>query len=429
MCLEAVPVHAEASKKQGNSSKKSMDIVAIVGDKSITEKDLETRIKLILVTSHIPVTAENIQSLREQVLKNMIEEYVQVATATKFKVLAKESDITAALAQVAKENKMTLEQLESMLKQNGIHINYLRERMKAQLSWINFVRGAYSHTLHIGEKEIDAYFEKEKENAQKDQFDIYEIFLRADDVSQLPAVEAQAQNLIKQLKAGASFRMLAQQFSNSPSAAKGGYVGWVTKNHEGSKAYEALEPGQVSYPVKTNHGYYIYYLADKKLAGQGSTGDVLVSYKQVTIPLTAGFKPEDDPYLSAHLNELMPAKSVSEFERAAKERDLRIQSVSDRKLSHFPPEFRSFIETLSVGKPSMPSLTPDGMMIMVVYNKKAAEPEKTLSRNEAKGAMESDKLSKIASQNLTQMIGKTYIKLYNPTEFPSLTYGKTAKSL
>ncbi len=412
--------------------RKSVDIISVVSGKPITAKDLDVRVKLILVTSHIPATDENIKALREQVLKNMIEEYVQLETAKKFKVLAKDNEVSNTLKQMAKDSNMSLEQLETTLKREGIPIDYLRERVKAQLSWIHFVRGAYAHTMHISDKDIDNYLAKEKENQQKDQYEIYEIFLRADDLSQLPAVEIQAQDLIKRLKSGASFRTLAQNFSNSPTASKGGYIGWVTKTHEGSKAYHDLEPGQASYPVKTNHGYSIYFLSDRKLAGQAATGDLLVSYKQITIPLTPGFKPEDDPYLATHLEEIMSiatsgSAAVTHFEKVAKDRDLKIDTVSDKKLSHFSPEFQNFLKTLSVGKLSMPSLTPEGMVVIMLTQKKAGESQRPLSREEVKEMLESEKLSKIAAQNLSQLMMKAYIKLSNPDEFPNLRYGKTLK--
>ena len=221
-------------KHSKNSLSKGADLIAAVDQKPITERDLAMRVKLILVTSGIPVTDESMKMLREQVLKNMIEEYVQLGTASKYKVAASEKEVLASLKHMAKEAGMTMTQLEEMLKSNGIPLHYLRDRIKAQVSWINFARAAYAHTLHVSDKEVEKRLEAESNKEKEEQFLVYEIRIAADSPSQMPMAKAQADRLISELKKGANFQALAQQFSSSPTASKGGYVGWVTKSPDSS---------------------------------------------------------------------------------------------------------------------------------------------------------------------------------------------------
>ena len=415
------------SKNLKQSAPNSADLVAIVEQKPITEHDLRMRVKLILITSGIPVTDENMKMLREQVLKNMIEEYVQLGTAFKYKVAASEKEVIAAIHHMAKESSMTLSQLESMLKSNHIPIHYLKERIKAQISWVNFARAAYAHTLHVSDKEVEKRMEAESHKEKEEQFLIYEIRIAADSPSQMPMAKAQADRLINELKKGANFQTMAQQFSSSPTASKGGYVGWVTKSRESSlnqsKVYETLETGQVSYPVQGNNAYYIYLLADRKRPGQAAEGNILLSYKKITIPLTKGFKPEDDPYLAMHLNELMPATSVAEAMKIANERGLSMDDVKDRPLSQFPPEAQNFFKSLSIGKPSSPSMTPDGLVVIVLTQKRQGETPKSPSKEDMKRMIEDEKLGKIAAQNLSHLINKAFIKIMHPHDFPNLHYG------
>jgi peptidyl-prolyl cis-trans isomerase D len=81
------------------------------------------------------------------------------------------------------------------------------------------------------------------------------------DPKQDAAVKAKADDLIKQLKAGANFADLAKKYSEDPgSKDKGGEYDGVVRGQmvpEFERAAFALKPGQISDPVKTEYGYHI----------------------------------------------------------------------------------------------------------------------------------------------------------------------------
>lgn len=70
---------------------------------------------------------------------------------------------------------------------------------------------------------------------------------------------------------GADFAKIAAEYSDGPSKAKGGDIGIFTPDRmaeEFSAAAFALEPGQVSEPVKTKFGYHIIKVSGKWPAGE-----------------------------------------------------------------------------------------------------------------------------------------------------------------
>ncbi len=93
----------------------------------------------------------------------------------------------------------------------------------------------------------------------------------SDKVLSDPALNApaskQAQDILAQISAGADFATLAKQYSSDGSAANGGDLGFFGKGQlvpEFEAAAYALQPGQVSGVVKTQYGYHIIKVTDKK---------------------------------------------------------------------------------------------------------------------------------------------------------------------
>ena len=83
-------------------------------------------------------------------------------------------------------------------------------------------------------------------------------------------VKAKAEDLLKQLKAGADFAALAKQNSQDPgSGSKGGDLGWLVKGQT-VKPFEdaafALKPKEISGLVKTQFGYHIIQVLDHQQA-------------------------------------------------------------------------------------------------------------------------------------------------------------------
>jgi peptidyl-prolyl cis-trans isomerase D len=102
------------------------------------------------------------------------------------------------------------------------------------------------------------------------------------------AIKAKAENLLKQLRAGADFAKLAKENSQDPgSAAKGGELDWVTHGQtvpEFDKAAFALKPGEISDLVKTQYGYHIIQVEEKQSARlkpfEEVKPEMLASYKK-----------------------------------------------------------------------------------------------------------------------------------------------------
>ncbi len=79
--------------------------------------------------------------------------------------------------------------------------------------------------------------------------------------------EDEAKAIVDQLKGGADFAALAKEKSKDPGAADGGDLGYFTKDQmvpQFSEVAFKMYPGQLSNPVKTQFGWHVIKLEDKR---------------------------------------------------------------------------------------------------------------------------------------------------------------------
>ena len=99
-------------------------------------------------------------------------------------------------------------------------------------------------------------------------------------VDEKGVAEAQkrAEDVLKQLKAGAKFEDLAKKYSEDPGSAKeGGSLGWIGKGRtvpEFEKAAFSLPKGQISDLVKSSYGFHIIRVDDKQEAHMKTLDEV-----------------------------------------------------------------------------------------------------------------------------------------------------------
>src|SRR5947208_11692746 len=83
----------------------------------------------------------------------------------------------------------------------------------------------------------------------------------------LVADENEAKSLLEQLKSGADFAALAKEKSKDPGAAEGGDLGYFTKDQmvpEFADVAFKMYPGQLSNPVKTQFGWHVIKVEDRR---------------------------------------------------------------------------------------------------------------------------------------------------------------------
>ena len=246
---------------------RSSGIAAIVNDAVISDYDLDQRTALFVATSGVRPTKETLAQIRAQVLRSLEDEVLELQEATKHKVTVAKADVDRALKNIADDNHLTIEQIVATITQAGVSPDVFRQQLAAQLVWQKLVSARYGTDVLISDQQIDEAMDRLKKGSDKPQFQVSEIFLAVDRPEDEATVRTSAEEIARQIKQGAPFTAVAGQFSQSPSAADGGDIGWVIEGQlpeELDHALLDLRPGQVAGPIKAEGGYYIMELRDRR---------------------------------------------------------------------------------------------------------------------------------------------------------------------
>lgn len=377
------PQAAAQAPRQGGGSGEAggraaeMRIAAVVNDEVISVFDILSRMQLVMLSSNIPDTPELRQRIAPQVLRSLIDERLEMQEAKRQNVKASESEVNAALEQVAKQNNLTTDQLGNLLKSKGVDRGTLVDQITATLLWAKLVRRQAAQTVHISDDEIEDAMKRARENAREPRSRVAEIFLAVDNPAQDEEVRRFAERLSQQMRRGARFSAVARQFSQAATAAVGGDMGWLRPDQlppELAKAVAQLRPGDLSAPIAFGGGYYLLLVLERRAGGSaGGDQETVYDMVQVVFPLPPG---SDDAARQAAIKEAENMRTAAAdcpaLLRLGRQKAPELSSEGKVPESRIAPAMKSVIDGLPVGQVSRPIVQKNGVGVIMVCEKSTA---------------------------------------------------------
>lgn len=322
-------------------------VAAIVNDTVITTYDVEQRLKLMIISSGGRVNPQLLPRLQSQAVRDLVEEQLKLQEAKKFDLEAPEAAIQTELRGMAGQTGLTVDQLEQVLKSDGISMGALKNQIAAGVVWPELVQGRYGKRARVTDDEIDQTLARLREDATQEQLLVSEICLPVPSPDQAQAFYQGGLQLIEQMRKGVPFAVVAQQFSACTTAATGGDMGWVRAGElppELGEAVRELPPGAVTNPILAEGAFMIMAVRDKRAAVQQGEKSWTLAYAGA--PLSMG--------RAAARTAL---EKLSTAQACAGGRTLRqdlgpgvgVAIVENAPLGAFDERFRSAVESLARG--------------------------------------------------------------------------------
>lgn len=401
-------------------------IAAVVNSEAITERELQQQVLLV----QRQLREQNIEApppdvLERQVLERMIVDRAQMQLARDSGLRIDDAQLERALASIASENSLSVAQLRDRLRRQGIDFDQFREEVRGQMVRQRLREREIDSKVQISDADVDAFLAAQTgaDASDRTELHIAQILLRLPEGASAEQIERQrlrAEEIERQLRAGADFGRLAAAFSDAPEAMSGGSLGWRTSDRLPQMfvdAVKSLTPGGFSPVLRSPAGFHVLELVERRNA---------------SMPAAAG-----QPVVQTHARHILirPNEIVSEDEAVRRLREIkqRIEAGAGdfaelaRQYSVdgsagrggdlgwvYPgdtvPEFERAMNALSPGQLSDPVRTPFGVHLIQVVERRTNESSPDRLRQQARQALRERRIEENYEDWLRQLRDRTYVE-------------------
>ena len=360
----------------GNAMPSVVKATAIVNGDVITQTDVQQRLALLAIANGGQIPAEEMDALSQQVLRNLIDETLEIQAAKTEKIEIKQSDIDRTVARVAGNVKKTPEQLAAYLQENGSSIKSLRRQIEGEIAWQRLQHAKIE--VSVGDDEVKAVLDKLNASKGTEEYHVGEIYMSAS-----AANDAQVQDtmskILTQLRNGASFAGYARQYSESSTKAVGGDLGWIRPEELPGPLADALKQmpaGAISNPIPNSGGYSIIAVQDTRKILTPDPRDAILSLKQVSITFPKGTSREAaEPIVSRFADAAQHVGGCGGAEKLAADFHGEVVTSDQIKMRDLPAALQRLMVPMQVGQATQPFGSLDeGVRVLVMCGRDEVSP-------------------------------------------------------
>lgn len=368
-------------------------IVAVVDDDVVLASELISRIATVreqIVAQNAPLPPERV--LYSQMLERLIMESLQIQMGARAGVRIDDATLTQSLAAIAQQNHMTLEQFQDMLAADGINYREFRDDVRREMTIQRVQRARVNNRVHITEEEIQAFLDSPVgRDVLSDEFRVGHILLLVPDnvaPADVAAAEAEAEEIRRELVAGADFRQMAITRSAGSRALEGGDLGWRKAGALPSLFADVvieLEPGETPPPMRSGRGFHIIQLLERRgvsnlMVQQGRVRHILV------VPSEIRTRAETRDLIFEIRDRLIAGEAFEDLAREYSDDPSSALAGGDLGWSasnSFVPEFGTAMDNAEVGVVTEPFRSKDGWHILEVQERRDHDMSEEAMRNMA----------------------------------------------
>lgn len=374
---------------------------AIVNSEIITGTDIDQRVALILAANDAPVSDEERGRLRLQVLRNLIDETLQIQEAAANDITVDENQVERTYAQVAAQNfRRDVSALDKYLEGIGSSSRSLKRQIRGELAWQRLLGRNVTPFINVSEEEVKEVIERLQASKGTEEYRIGEIYLSANSQNRAE-VGANAQRLVQQLQQGGSFVAYARQFSEASTAAVGGDLGWIRLAQlppSLGAAARDMQVGQLAGPIEIPGGFSLIYLIDKRQILTTNPRDALLGLKQLSIAFPAGTsEAEATRKASEFATATRAIKGCGAADEIAAKLGATVTNNDQVPVRDLPAPLQDTLIALSVGEATQPfGSVKDGVRVLVLCGRDDPQANGGPSPEQLMANMEEEKVNRRA---------------------------------
>lgn len=252
-----------------------LKIYALVNGEVITSSDMQSRINAFILTTGIPYNDQTKNMITQKVLQSAIDEKLKIQEAQKNEIKVSQSEINEAVQQFEQSNNMPEGELKKILNEAKVSMKVWTTQIEADLAWRKLISTKGYNQISISENEVNHALEEIKKDMSVKKFMVSEIVIEKNEAKGI-------EQLVENLRHDPRFELYAMQFSQSPSSANGGHLGWISEGQLPQvleNSVKSMKEGDISDPIA--YGKDLYILKLEKIFDPANDKNAVPDKKEV----------------------------------------------------------------------------------------------------------------------------------------------------
>lgn len=391
---------------------------AVVNGHVLTGTDIDHRLALIVAANKgQAIPPEEMQRLRAQVLRNLIDETLQIQEARAQKIEIDKAEVDRSYARVAAQNfGQDTGKMDAYLRSLGSSPASLKRQIEGEMAWQSLLRRNVQPFVNVSNDEVNDLLQRLEASRGTEEYRLGEIYLAATPETSAQ-VEANARKIVDQIKGGGSFVAYARQFSEASTAAVGGDLGWVrleTLPAEMAEVARQMQPNQLVGPFPIPGGWEIMLLIDKRQVLSADPRDATLSLKQLSISFAPGTtSAQANAKVEAFAQGVQTIKGCGDADAGAARLGAQVVENDQIKMRALPDQLQEMMMNLQVGQTTPPfGSVEEGVRVLMLCGRDDPQGDNKPSFEQVMSQIEDERVGKRAQRYLRDLRNDAYIE-YN----------------
>lgn len=361
-------------------------------------------------------------TLRHQILERLIMDQIVLQMGQKMGVKITDDQLDKAIADIAAQNKMSMDQMRSRLAYDGINYSTYRAQIRKEMTISEVRNNEVRRRVTILPQEVDALAQQVgSQNDSSTELNLSHILIPLSEnptSAQVDEAEKQARDIVSQAQNGADFGKLAITYSADQQALKGGQMGWGRIQELPSIFAQALataKKGEVIGPIRSGVGFHILKVND--LRGQSQSISVTEVHARHILLKPSPIMTDDQARLKLEQIAADIKSGKTTFDKAAKEFSDDPGSANQggdlgwASPDIYDPAFRDAIMKLSKGQTSAPVHSSFGWHLIELLDTRTVDKTDAAQKDRAYRMLFNRKFSEEAQTWMQEQRASAYVKI------------------
>jgi len=402
-------------------------ILAIVNQELVTASEVQLRVARVRDdASRSRATLPPADELRQQILDALIDERVQVTYARDSGTRVDEVDLDRAVANVAAQNQVTLDQLRERLRKDGIDYVRFRNNVRDQLLVERVREREVQGRIRITDEEIDAMLEKRRaEQGQAVEYNIAQILVAVPEGADEATVaqrRARADAALARVRGGEAFDTVAKEISQDGNREQGGVIGMRPASRLPDVFVEVvrgLKVGDVAAtPLRTGAGFHVLKLVDKREGGSNAVAQTRARHILLRPSAQLSQQTASQRLLEMKQQIVAGKKTFEQFARENSE-DASAPQGGDlgwAAAGAFVPEFEETMNALPLNGISEPIVSRFGVHLIQVLERREVTMDPKQQREQVRNVLREQKFEEAYLEWIRDLRARAYVEMREPPQ-------------